>query len=61
MAINYRYMAFVDTKVSYVAHLPCYVVGLLLDIVILRNHVKQKLDADPVVVLPPPLFLTAII
>jgi len=42
VAIYYRYVAFVDTKVSYVAHLAGAVVGLLLGIVVLRNLREHK-------------------
>ena len=37
VAVYYRYVALVDTRVSYVAHIAGALVGLLLGIVVLRN------------------------
>ena len=42
VAIYYRYVAGVDTRVSYVAHLAGALVGLLLGIVVLRNLREHK-------------------
>ena len=42
VAIYYRFVAGVDTRVSYVAHLAGAVIGLLLGIVVLRNLREHK-------------------
>ena len=42
VAVYYRYVAGVDTLVSYVAHLAGALVGLLLGIVVLRNLREHK-------------------
>ena len=42
VAIYYRYVQGIDTKVSYVAHLSGAIIGLLLGIVVLRNLREHK-------------------